>query len=486
MKLENITRENYEEIKKLTQNENIMTYVGDGDIWDDVKISNFIEYNNPEKKSERKEKYFTIRDGKNFIGLIGISYLIVFGNYYFNIILDKKFHGKGYYHKSLKIFKQELEKYNMKYDKFYLLVRQENKRMLSISERYYFNRHIDLDDKKYSEYCMFNRDYIYLYLSSKEDNKIAKEIFDKRGNWRPYNQETDRGKLDFMFTDLDYKYDKRLFTLKSLLKNAVMKDNYNMTNKDLLYKELEKIPSARKYLVFNYSVDSSNIDYKKIEKLFEKYKVMIFKPVGGAAGLGIEVFDNFDKFRKYCEGNKSLKKYKDWVLQDYIINPLLIDGKKFHIRGYYLVHQNQKYLMDEGRIILAEEKYKQGNYENKKIHDTHTLGSEKYVKYYPKDLKNSKKIQKQLEHLFNSVGNVDQYFKCFSESKDCYQLFGFDVMITDDYQVKLIEINSGPGVPNLHIPFGKKLLENQVKIMVDTTFPSKNKVDEDSGFVRVY
>jgi hypothetical protein len=84
------------------------------------------------------------------------------------------------------------------------------------------------------------------------------------------------------------------------------------------------------------------------------------------------------------------------------------------------------------------------------------------------------------------TGKIDEYFKCFSESKDSYQLFGFDVMITEDYQVKLLEINSGPGVPNLYVLFGKKLLENQIKLMVDTTFPPKNKVDEDSGFIRVY
>ena len=490
MKLENITRDNYEEIKKLTQNEGIMSYVGDGDIWDDVKISNFIEYNNSEKKSERKEKYFTVRDGKNFIGLIGISYLIVFGNYYFNIILDKRFQGKGYYHKSLKIFKEELEKYNMKYDIFYLLVRQENKRMLSISERYYFNRHIDLDDKKYSEYCMFNRDYIYLYLSSREDNKIAKEIFDKRGNWRPYNKETDRGKLDFMFTDINYRYDKKIYNLKSLLKNNTLNKEYNMTNKNLLFEKLQKIPDAKKYLPFNYMLNTLNIEYNKIEKLFQKYKVMIFKPIGQSQGIGIKIFTNFMNFQDFCKKSKWIRKYKNWALQEYILNPLLLDERKFHIRGYYLVHQNKKYLMDKGRIILAKEKYKNYDYENRDIHDTHSIGLENLVRNYPEDLKINKKLKenitKQLEHLFSLTGKIDEYFECYSESKDCYQLFGFDVMITEDYQVKLIEINSGPQVPDLKIPISRELFENQIKLMVDTTFPPKNKVDEDSGFKRVY
>ena len=355
-----------------------------------------------------------------------------------------------------------------------------------LSQRCYFNGDKKIEGKEYLEFHYFLRKYTYLYLSKREDNKIAKKIFEERGNWRPYNSKKDKNKVDFMFTDLDYKYDKRLFKIKSLLKNAVMKDNYNMTNKDLLYKELEKIPSARKYLVFNYSVDSSNIDYKKIEKIFQKYKVMIFKPVGGAAGVGIEVFDNFDNFRKYCESNKSFVKYKEWVLQEYIIDPLLLEGKKFHIRGYYLVHQNQKYLMDEGRIFLAKEKFVKGDYKNKNMHDTHAPEEEKDIKYYPQDLKISKIIQKQLKDLFTLTGSIDEYFKCFTESNDCYQLFGFDVMITKDYQVKILEVNSGPGTRSLIMPFWKKLFENQLKLMVDTTFPPKNKVDEDSGFKLVY
>ena len=375
-------------------------------------------------------------------------------------------------------------------DRIRMMISKRNNKMRELlSKKCYFNGDKKIEGKEYLEFHYFLRKYTYLYLTEKEDGQIAKKIFEEKGNWRHYNSKKDKNKADFIFTSRFYSSDNKVFKIKSLFKNRVRYRYdlfYNMNRKNLLYKELEKIPSAKKYLVFNYHVKPSNIDYKKIEKLFQKYKVMIFKPVGGIQGKNIQIFDNFDKFRKYCQGNKTLYKYKDWVLQEYIINPLLLNGKKFHIRGYYLVHQNKKYLMNEGRIILSEEKYKQGDYENKKIHDTHTLGSEKYVKHYPKDLKNSKKIQNQLENLFHLVGRIDKYFECWNESKDCYQLFGFDVMITEDYQVKILEVNFNPGAPNLHIPFGKKLFENQIKLMVDTTFPPKNKVDEDSGFKRVY
>jgi len=383
-----------------------------------------------------------------------------------------------------------------RYDKIKILVAKRNKKMRELLEnRCYFNGDKKIEGKEYLEFHYFLRKYTYLYLSNKEDSQIARQIFEKRGNWRPYNPKKDKNKVDFMFTDNKYLTEERLYKIKSLLKNFTSQAKYsNIGNKNLLYKELEKIPSARKYLVFNYSVDSSSIDYKKIEKLFQKYKVMIFKPIGGFAGSGIEVFDDFDNFFKYCQSNKSFSKYRNWVLQEYIINPMLIDGKKFHIRGYYLVHQNKKYLMDEGEIWYTKKDFVLRNFEDSDIHglkyNQFLIKNPLSVKIYPEDLDVNEKIKEvireQFEHLFHLVGKIDKYFKCFPESKDCYQVLGFDVMITENYQVKLIEINSGPGIPSLNVPYSKELFENQIKLMVDTTFPPKNKVDEDSGFKLVY
>ena len=89
-------------------------------------------------------------------------------------------------------------------------------------------------------------------------------------------------------------------------------------------------------------------------------------------------------------------------------------------------------------------------------------------------------------NLFHLIGKIDKVFECYPESKDCYQLFGFDIMITDNYQVKIIEINENPGLPDLPIPFGKYILENELRLMVDPIFPPKNKVDEETDFIQVY
>lgn len=162
--------------------------------------------------------------------------------------------------------------------------------------------------------------------------------------------------------------------------------------------------------------------------------------------------------------NRKNLKFNDWVLQEYIDDPMLVNGKKFHIRGYYIGYKNEKYLYKEGRIYTSQKKYKKSDYYNTEIHDTHNPpGSDIKVKNYPDGLKLSKNIkediQNQIEDLFHMVGEIDDYFNCHEESKECFELFGFDIMITKDYQVKMIEVNPNPGLPELETSFGKNYLK---------------------------
>lgn len=508
MELINITTKDKSFITKLTQNKKIVKYVDNGEEWDEEKIDNFINFNDSEQTSDNPHQYYyKIVVNNEFVGIIGIFLLAFFNGYYTNVLISPNHQRKGYFYKSLALLQERMKQNNISRDKIFLLVHPENERLLDISSRhYYYNQEREIEEIKYKEYIFFTRDYTYLYLSPEKDKDQIKKIFQKRGNWRPYDFENERGGPDFLYTYLDFKYDKRTYSLKSLLKNVTLKSEVKMTNKNLLFQELEKIPQAKKYLPSNNYINTGNINYKEVNNLFEKHKTMIFKPVYGYAGIAIEIFDKFEDFRNFTTSKKfsrvfdvikesnvkkdiTSSKYKDWVLQEYIDNPMLIDGKKFHIRGYYLVYQNKKYLMKTGEIFLANQKFTLGDYQNRDIHDTHSPKDDN-LKFYPKDLKVSKKIeqeiQRQIEDLFHLVGRVDETFKCYSESKDCYQLFGFDVMVTQDYKVKMIEINGGPRMLSANIDFGRQLFENQMILMVDSVFPPKNKVEKDSDFIQVY
>ena len=505
MKLEDITHHDRDNITKLTKLKSVMKYVGNGETWDSDKVDRFIGYNLKEVGSKnRREYYYKITDNK-FVGIIGVHPFQSFKGYYLSVMILPSEQRKGYYRKSIEKLKDKIKKEGIVTDKIKILVRTNNKRMISLCENnYYYNTLRKIKDESFYEFFYFLRKYTYsIQLTTNESNKIAGKILEKRGNWEIFNPKNHKT-LDFLYLHPETKSDKKYFKMNSLLKNLVYGDIQKITNKNTLFEELEKIPSSQKYLIANYKIDIKNIDYEKINYMFKKYKVLIFKPIHGSIGEGIEIFTDFLDFKKFTKEdlNKRIEQIKKtfyfknpklfnlWVLQEYIDNPLLLDGKKFHIRGYIITFFNKIYLMKHGKIIMAEENYKKKDYKNKKIHDTHTLGNQESVRRYPEDLKISqskkKSIEEQMKKLFSLVENIQIDTKCYEESKKCYQLFGFDAMITDNYQVKLIEINRNPGQSELKIPFEKELFENQIKLVVDHVFPPKNKVDEDSDFIQVY
>ena len=167
------------------------------------------------------------------------------------------------------------------------------------------------------------------------------------------------------------------------------------------------------------------------------------------------------------------------MLQEYINDPLLVKGRKFHIRMYYLVYHKQAFLYNVGQVYTAKKKFKQSDYSNKDIHDSHITGSLEGV-YFPDSFKLSKKIKQNLHQqiidIFTDVKSITKV-GCFPETKDCYEILGADLMITADYQVKLIEINTKIGYKEFEgIRFNKYLIENEMKTIVDNIFPPENEI----------
>jgi hypothetical protein len=51
-------------------------------------------------------------------------------------------------------------------------------------------------------------------------------------------------------------------------------------------------------------------------------------------------------------------------------------------------------------------------------------------------------------YIFQKNLIVKPHLKCFSESKNCFEIFGIDFMITKDFTVILIEVNDNYGIPS--------------------------------------
>jgi hypothetical protein len=132
---------------------------------------------------------------------------------------------------------------------------------------------------------------------------------------------------------------------------------------------------------------------------------------------------------------------------------MLIEGKKFHLRMYFMVcmrpnHKSDWFLFEEGKIITAELPYKDADYMNKKIHDTH-FKSTKKNRLFPESRelgisdKEAKSIMQQMREVLRCAYDVYKpHIASTRESKYGFEVFGCDFMVTSDVGVKLLEINA--------------------------------------------
>ena len=371
--------------------------------------------------------------------------------------------------------------------------------------------------------------FYYLIKSKYLDDKFIKKTMKKRKVWEEYDLNNPQTEIiDFIHLGKTYSIDKNYWKLKSTLNGMVdlSGNNINMITKYNIVEFLKKLknPKLNKMLqeqhkINMYLIFKDKIKIKKYKNLFKNNKVWIFKFIYEGGGKDIIILDSYEKFKNFVF--KSIKNYKnswrglnyskynelslikknklhiEWVLQEYITNPMLYEDKKFHLRGYYLFHRispNKKegYILNNHRIYTARDSYKKGDYLNKDIHDSHFGSTSKYIDLIPdisdligtdKTAKLERDILYLLKHLLEATNTV-----CYKDDKSCFHLFGSDIMITDDYQIKFIEINGAVGFPDYNdstisynINYPHRIFEQTMTHIVDKQFPPKFEVQEKSG-----
>jgi len=263
------------------------------------------------------------------------------------------------------------------------------------------------------------------------------------------------------------RYEEVIYNIKTVVKNLLKGNGVKgystsdpdypytknvITDKAQLYIELnKKCPEiCKKYMAESWmlSDEKRNSEYGVSDG---GEGVLIIKPlgVGAGGGEGIEYITSKEDLKEFVATHKK----KPYLVSKYIRNPMLIEGKKFHLRMYFMVcmRPNKKsdwFLFDEGKIITAELPYKDADYKNKKIHDTH-FKSTKKNRLFPNssdlgiDDKESKKIMQQMREVLRCAYDVYKpHIATTVDSKYGFEVFGCDFMVTNDGNVKLLEINA--------------------------------------------
>ena len=378
--------------------------------------------------------------------------------------------------------------------------------------------------------------YTYIIKSEILNENLIKKIMEKRGNWKPFHKNINKNNLnpDFLYTDFTTTHEnKDLFKLRVGIKNIIgdekkkisQKENLSDTLKDTLKKHPNKI--LENCLIENYNLNIIPSNFENIKtlakELFEKKKVWILKPIKGLLGIGIEIFDNYDNFIKFVEDNleprnlkdlnlKEMKeKYKltgkidefvlkriflskEYVLEEYILDPLLFENKKFHLRPVLLYHKKDNktvegYLFNKILLAHAKKDYIKDDFKNIDIHDSHFRSTSRRL-FFPNAFENVL-TEKQIDNLMNQINIIGKYIigsldvECYKESKYCYEILGVDIIITKDLQCKIMEVqitNISLASQIFNDTLDIELFESCMENVIDYYFPPKNLIKKINGF----
>lgn len=279
------------------------------------------------------------------------------------------------------------------------------------------------------------------------------------------------------------RYDPRTSGVTCALKNLLPPAKECLTNKAQLYTNLNQLDPLR---TAQYLATTSPL--RNLETV-PPGQLLILKPVGNQAGcgLGIEIVSNTKELRRARQ--RILEQYPDGIASEYIRMPLLLEGKKLHLRMYFLVRGPIRCdwcgssgvscpvcfgrpalpayfeLFERGKILTALKPYEDQHFTDPMIHDTHVKSTSANY-YFPEDLARchgfdgtpvndvlalSSELLDQMREILGVAAGVmlermDSWH--YPESNFGYEVFGCDFMVRSvgsTRTIVLLEINDRVG-----------------------------------------
>jgi len=213
--------------------------------------------------------------------------------------------------------------------------------------------------------------------------------------------------------------------------------------------------------------------------------------------------------------SECVNEQESWLLQEMVKRPLLYKGRKFHVRANVVAIGNLRiYVHNEPVLHVACEEYKESHFENRFIHVTNHVLQAQHEKYDAKANQISlweleqflddqaektktnarQRIFTALKHAIRSafIAVLEKGTMAdFMPKTDCFELFGFDFIISDDdFEVKLLEVNHGPALEGHESMDQEELCSRIVRdvlaLVVLPILGEDQHHEESNGFAQVY
>lgn len=360
----------------------------------------------------------------------------------------------------------------------------------------------------------------YKFLVFKGNNSILiKSLLELRSNWcEGYYSLPSSASFIWMPTSHNIRFERLKPSCAVQIVNH-LECHSEVSNKSRLYFNLLSYCTANNMVINNlvpmtFVIDFRNNNYFSQIHSFKVFminvksknlpashfigkNIWIMKPAGFNRGRGIKVFNDFDVLDdlvKEILANKSPGSAHIYVIQKYIEKPLLIHNRKFDIRVWVLVTQNENcYFFQQGYLRTSSEKFSLDNLSSSFIHLTNNAIQKEGTEYGKFEDGNQMSFKQFQEYLLSHFGNIrlssivtimkSQIITSLLAVKGklnpnnrlgCFEIFGYDFIIDSCFKPWLIEVNTNPCIelasPLLEqiIP---RMLDDALELTLDAAFP---------------
>ncbi|KAF2881607.1 hypothetical protein ILUMI_24550 [Ignelater luminosus] len=249
--------------------------------------------------------------------------------------------------------------------------------------------------------------------------------------------------------------------------------SYELTRKDRLYKNIERMQHARGFKHFDFIPQTFVMPGEFRDLCSTHYRIKgpwIVKPVASSRGRGIFIVEN----------PSQVPLDEPVVVAKYINKPLLVEGHKCDLRLYVLVTSMDPllvYIYEEGLVRLATVRYDAShkqlwnpcmhlcNYSINKYHSDYVKSDDPtaenvghkwtlsaLLRHLKTQGKDTALLMGQIEDLvvkamLSSASAIVPACQMFVPSiSNCFELYGFDILIDETLKPWLLEVNLSPSL----------------------------------------
>jgi len=290
--------------------------------------------------------------------------------------------------------------------------------------------------------------YSYYVLTSNQQ-ELIKKYLSKRKNlienrnensnilWRTKNVNVSKLKNLRLFNH--FENSEEITNKINLLVNL----NYYYMNKNL---------NIFDYVPITYISSPKNGIYLNLED--EKENSWILKPEFEFGGSNIKIFGSNKNVMEFLKNENNT-----WVVQKYISNPLLYQERKIDFRVNVLVTDEIKIYMNKNLIFRTTSvKYESpsvntditlhitnGQIQKKhpdfgKYEEGNKIKNEEFINYY-----NIFRFEELINQIKPVILDVINLLKIKKKKYKCFEIFGFDFCIDENFKCWLLECNVNPG-----------------------------------------